>query len=106
MPPSQDSNTNPKALRRPGLSGDVVEAPQRKRPVHDDDPTQADIERFSNVTRTCSECNKEVFDDAEVCYHCGHAFTSADRASRPRWWIVVVVVLVIAAFALLSMRVI
>ncbi|MBC7834683.1 MAG: hypothetical protein H7Y88_06225 [Phycisphaerales bacterium] len=57
----------------------------------DDDhegPSQADIERFSNITRTCRECKKEVFDDAAVCYHCGHAFGAKEDVGMPTWALV------------------
>lgn len=59
------------------------------------------MERFGDVTRKCPECRKEVFDDAAICYHCGHAFerTTAGSSRTPRW-IIVTIVLIIAAFAL------
>lgn len=56
----------------------------------DEGPTPEDIERFSDVTRTCPGCKKEVFDDAEVCYHCGHVFGRADAKGLPVWAVVTV----------------
>ena len=63
------------------------------------------MDRFADPTRTCPECNKEVSDDAAVCYHCGHAFerTTAGSAKSPNW-IVITIVLIIAAFALLMLK--
>ncbi len=70
----------------------VGRVPPPRRPVprrgdeeFDEGPSAADLERFGDVTRTCPECNKEVFDDAEVCYHCGHAFSRAASKGLPLW---------------------
>jgi hypothetical protein len=57
-------------------------------------PSQEDIERFGGATRTCPECREEVYDDAEVCYHCGHAFSASADAPLPRWAIVAAVLVV------------
>lgn len=52
----------------------------------DEDPSENDIEQFSGVTRVCSECKSEVYDDAEICHNCGHAFTQAeDGRYLPTW---------------------
>lgn len=58
-------------------------------------PSRADIEKFSGVTRNCPACHKEVFDDAEICYHCGEAFekTSAGVSGPPTWIIVTAITL-------------
>jgi len=50
-----------------------------------EEPSAEDIERFSDVTRTCPECKGEVHDDAEICYHCGHVFGERTAASLPPW---------------------
>lgn len=82
--------------------------PARKRVMReetDEFPSEEDIERFNNVTRTCPECGKEVFDDAALCYHCGHAFERTTEGSTPnKKWVVAVVVVIIAAFAVLALR--
>ncbi len=52
-------------------------------------PSQEDVERFSDVTRTCPECKGEVHDDAEICYHCGHVFGASPVMSVPPWVIAV-----------------
>ena len=66
-----------------------------------EDPSQEDIERFSNVTRTCAHCRKEVYDDADVCYHCGEVLAS--EAKAPPVWVIVGAVL--AATGLVIMMV-
>lgn len=54
-------------------------------PVEDHEaPSEEDIARFGDVTRTCPNCREEVYDDAEVCYHCGEAFAQADKP-LPIW---------------------
>ncbi len=60
----------------------------------DDGPTDADLERFGGVTRTCPKCRTEVYDDAELCWNCGHAFSGAPRAPKAIW-IVTAIVLVV-----------
>ncbi|HVU62843.1 MAG TPA: hypothetical protein VHC70_02610 [Phycisphaerales bacterium] len=95
-------------LRIAPRSGDVV--PSRPRPKRsqreiDELPSEEDMERFADPTRTCPECKKEVFDDAAVCYHCGHAFerTAAGTTRSPKW-VIATVVLIIAAFLFFVFR--
>jgi hypothetical protein len=59
-------------------------------------PSQEDIERFSDVTRTCPECRNEVHDDAEICYHCGHVFGGSTPARMPPWIVGVVALIALA----------
>ena len=104
MPAPDDAPKPRNPLRISPSSGDVVPSrPRPKRPPRelDEGPSEDDIERFSNVTRTCPECNKEVFDDAAICYHCGHAFerTTAGSSKSPKW-IIITVILILAAFAI------
>ena len=63
----------------------------------DEGPQQADIERFSHVTKSCPACKKDVFDDTAICYHCGHAFerTTAGSGKTPLWVIATIGVLVL-----------
>lgn len=95
-----------RGIRRAPSGGDVVPARKRaQRDEFDEFPSEEDIERFNNVTRTCPECGKEVFDDAALCYHCGHAFDrTTEGSTRSKMWVVVVVVLIIAAFAVMGLR--
>ncbi|MBX9738108.1 MAG: hypothetical protein K2X32_14395 [Phycisphaerales bacterium] len=86
--------------RKAPKTGEVVSAGlQRRGPDDDADmPNPADVQRLNdNVTKRCSSCKKEIYDDAEVCYHCGDAVVSGS-ARGPRPWVVVVIVVVIAAF--------
>lgn len=97
-----------KPLRIAPRTGEVVPSrtrPQRTREELDELPSEEDIERFGDQTRTCPECKKEVFDDAAVCYHCGHAFerTTAGSTPSPKW-VVATVVIIIAAFVFLLFR--
>lgn len=65
----------------------------------DEGPSDADLERFGSVTRDCPECGVELYDDAEVCWKCGHAL-----ASTPNWptraWVWVVAAAAVAALVL------
>jgi ribosomal protein S27E len=104
----QPRRPHPPNLRIAPRTGDVV--PARTRPKRapreiDELPSQEDMDRFADPTRTCPECNKEVFDDAAVCYHCGHAFerTTGGSTRNPKW-IVITVVLVLVAFVLIALR--
>lgn len=89
-------------IRCAPANGDVVNRTRATREAHDEldeNPSAADIERFSDVTRRCPECKKDVFDDSAVCYHCGHAFerTTQGSAVLPKWALIAAGVL-IAAF--------
>jgi hypothetical protein len=70
---------------------------RRRAPQEDDanDPRAEDVEQFSGVTRTCPECEAEVYDEAELCWKCGHAF-SGEGKPVPRWVMGVAVVVVAA----------
>ncbi len=55
-------------------------------PRDDEGPSQADLERFSGVTRPCPECGAELHDDVELCWKCGHALQAP--SGKPPWWII------------------
>lgn len=111
-PPPRDprprtASANPSSsreLRRAPACGDVVNrgsccGPDLG-PVEDHEgPSEADVERFGGVTRTCPACGAEVYDDTAVCYGCGHAFGASREARVPAWMLVVVGVM-IAGFVL------
>ena len=61
-------------------------------------PSDDDVEAFSGVTRTCPECKTEVYDEAELCYNCGHAF--GGTRSLPVWAMVTAALLVVGLTAL------
>ena len=64
----------------------------------DEGPSDDDIERFGDVTRTCPECRKQVFDDAAVCYHCGHAFEEPEGGRGRGKWVMITIVVLIVVF--------
>lgn len=65
-----------------------------------EEPSEDDLERFSGATRRCSECDTEVYDDAEVCHECGHAFNKADDGRSMPTWAVATTFGLIGLFAL------
>ena len=62
--------------------------PRPEDEANNEAPSQRDVERFSDVTRRCPECNTEVYDESEVCWSCGRAFMRRDNGV-PKWAIVV-----------------
>ena len=66
----------------------------------DEGPDEADLERFGGVTQTCPECKAELYDDAEVCWKCGHAMQA--RTHTPPTWVMIVIAAVIT-FVVLGM---
>ena len=100
MPAAPDDNPrDPKAIRRAPVSGEVVSpTPRPVRPAReiDEDPSEEDIAKLDSPTRTCPHCGREVYDDAEVCYHCGHAFMAGERATP--WLQIAVAGLLILVF--------
>ncbi|MGD9690974.1 MAG: zinc ribbon domain-containing protein [Phycisphaerales bacterium] len=76
-------------------------------PLRDDEgPSEADIARFGDVTRSCPACKKEIYDDAELCYHCGAAIEGAARSSggMPSWVIITSGVILAAFVMVLILR--
>ncbi len=66
----------------------------------DDLPSDDDMARFGDVTQTCPACGKEVFDDTDLCYHCGHAIsTAAGAMGLPARWIIITVGVLVVGFA-------
>lgn len=95
------------ALRKAPISGDVVRANRSRMHDEDDDgPSQEDIERFGDVTRTCPECKKDVFDESALCYHCGHALvgTTAGSPTKNKIWVFITVLILIAIFVFAALR--
>ena len=69
----------------------------------DDEPSEADLEQFGGVTRTCPECGTECYDDAEVCWKCGRVFMGGDqKPSRAAWWVIGVIALLILAMTVIQ----
>lgn len=88
-------------LRLGPIEGDVLSRRPRaaQKPAPDEEPYEGpsadDLARFNNVTRTCPECGKDVFDDVSECYHCGHALDALPIRRTPIWVIVLAVLLVV-----------
>jgi predicted nucleic acid-binding Zn ribbon protein len=67
-------------------------------PQLDEGPSDEDIERFGDATVACPECGASLYDDAQVCYKCGHALGGEDKQGpRARPVALVIIVLVILA---------
>ncbi len=66
------------------------------RPQRDDGPTEADIEAFDDVTRTCPACGTSLYDDVAICYKCGHALSAREEGKRgqPLWIKIIALVLI------------
>ncbi|MFG0252563.1 MAG: hypothetical protein ACF8NJ_06790 [Phycisphaerales bacterium JB038] len=67
-------------------------------------PSAEDLERFSRAdasgesgTVRCQDCRREIFDDADVCPHCG-AFQLRKASKRGRIVIAIVALIVLLAF--------
>lgn len=89
------------------MEGEVVGRLPQRRPEpeeHDEGPSADDLERFGGVTHTCPNCGKEVFDDAETCYHCGEAMMARRSGGPPLWVAVTSVVLLVAFMIFLLFR--
>lgn len=103
--PDDDPARLRKMLRHAPAQGDVVD---RRRAQSDDDgdegPSAEDIERFGDVTQKCPSCGREVFDDTDICYHCGHAISKAAGAVRSPMWAIITVGILLMAFAVLLLR--
>lgn len=69
-------------------------AQRRGQKMPDEGPSESDLETFGGVTRECPECKAELFDDAEVCWKCGHALSGRSRG-QPMWAVVTAVVLIV-----------
>lgn len=55
----------------------------------DEDPSDEDLERFGGVTVSCPKCGSELYDDASLCWKCGHALANPVRTRPPVWMIIV-----------------
>lgn len=64
-----------------------------------DGPSAADLERFGSEHKGCPECGSEVYEEIELCPHCGHAFE--EPAGTPGRWVALVALVVVIAFLIL-----
>jgi uncharacterized protein (DUF983 family) len=70
-------------------------------PISDDEgPSEADLARFNSETINCPKCRGEMYDEAEMCLHCGHILGEADKTGGVPPWAIATAVVLIGAFAL------
>jgi len=102
--PSFFINNSPQALdthERPRKPRQQFSMAKRLRDL-DDGPSDADIERFSDVTQTCPSCGTTLYDDVEVCWNCGHALGAERKIEIPLWmWITAAGLLSLAIIGML-----
>jgi len=105
-----DPERRTRSIRKAPTSGEVVNRSCCGGGCHgdsderDEGPSEADIQRFGDVTQKCPECGTDLYDDAAVCWSCGHAVSARpDRHASP-FAIVVVVVLVIVLVGFFVLR--
>ncbi len=73
-----------------------------RRPIRDDDginddPLEADLERFGTDTIPCPFCGARVYDEAEWCHKCGKVLGGGDQpASTNLLPAMIVTILVLA----------
>lgn len=67
-------------------------------------PSDADLERFSDVTVKCKGCGTELMDDVSECWKCGKAVggKGSHESGLPTWAVLTVVLLVILALGFLA----
>lgn len=74
------------------------------REAPDEGPSDEDIDRFGGVTQTCPKCRAELYDDAAVCWKCGHALMSDEGGVKPWVLVTVAVLIIMMVVGLLSWR--
>ena len=66
-------------------------------------PSAEDLERFGDEMRRCPSCGEDVYDQAELCTNCGHAFEDDPRGSAGKLWVIVAGVIALVAFTILAL---
>jgi len=56
-------------------------------------PSAEDLDRFGDEFKTCPACKKRIYDQVEICPHCGQAQT--DQPHGAGLWIIAAAILVI-----------
>lgn len=69
---------------------------RRGQDIPDEGPSERDLEAFGGVTRNCPECSEELYDDVEICPHCGHVLGERKDKAPPTMVIIVVFVMLLA----------
>jgi predicted nucleic acid-binding Zn ribbon protein len=80
---------------RVGISSPMATRRIRSDDERDEGPSEADLEKFGGVTRPCPECQTDLYDDAQICWKCGHAL-SGEPKGLPTWMMVTAFVLLLA----------
>lgn len=65
----------------------------RRPPPDDDGPIDSDLEKFGDVTQTCPSCGTTLYDDADLCWNCGHALGTHPTKQIPMWVLITTAVL-------------
>lgn len=91
----------------------VRRAKPRSGPVEDyadpemdpDGPSEADLERFSDVTVKCQGCGTELLDDVDECWKCGRKVGAkgSHESGRPTWAVLTVLGIVVVFVAWMLM---
>ena len=78
----------------------------------DGDDEDRDLPQASDVeagdadsvdTVVCPGCKRQVYEDADLCPHCGQ-FLLRDSSSRKPWWVIVGIVACLIVIVLLALR--
>jgi hypothetical protein len=58
-----------------------------------DGPSAADLDRFGDELIPCPACKARIYDQSEICPHCGHAMETPPK-TMPVWVILLTVLLI------------
>ena len=87
--------------RRPKPASGSVEDYLPPEETDPEGPSEADLERFGDVTVKCKGCGTELFDDVAVCWKCGQAIGAGDKEeTKAPVWVVAAAILVVVAFVI------
>ncbi len=81
--------------------------PKRRRDdedLHDDEFPQPDEDDDGDDTVPCPHCRTPVYEDAELCPHCGNYLSREDAPGRPLVWLVVGVLACLAVVLMWILR--
>jgi len=65
-------------------------------------PNAEDLDRFGSEFTPCPNCGKDIYDQAEICQHCGHAVEHKSGAP-PLWALVVLAIVVFVVLFFLTL---
>ena len=59
-------------------------------------PSAHDLDKFGDELTTCPSCQRQIYDQAEICPHCGEYITPFPEASKQKSvWVSIGVLLLI-----------